>query len=79
MNTSIATLGTLDNTKSRNLSTFKDYRNRLTSLTNATGTAIFAYDPSDERISMVSGGTTTSYPFPFYNVASSSSGTCAAQ
>ena len=48
-----------------------DYRNHLTSLTNATGTATFAYDPSDERIQLVSGGATTNYPFPFYNVASS--------
>ena len=38
-------------------------------------TTTYLYDPNDERIAFGANGATMSYPFTFYNVATSSGGT----
>jgi hypothetical protein len=51
-----------------------DYRNRMTqSVVNDTTTS-YLYDIKDERIAEGANGATTTYPFTFYNVATSGGG-----
>jgi RHS repeat-associated protein len=51
-----------------------DYRNRLTQTQLNGTTTSYLYDIGDERVALGANGATTTYPFTFYNVATSSGG-----